>query len=212
MTSRIIIIALLLAVICLGIRLHTVNKGKDKNSADHAELVYDNILTRSSVRAYESRPVEKDKIERLLRAGMAAPSAANRQPWHFVVLTDRKVIQQVAGTNPNAGFASGAPLAIVVCGDTDKALPGDGGEFWVQDCSAVSENILLAAHAMGLGAVWTGFYPIQERCQALAGVLGLPSNIIPLNVIIIGYPKSPATPKDKWDVNKVSYNRYGEKS
>ena len=209
MTLRIIIIALLLVVIVLSVR--SFSTGKTAPTVDQAEAVYDNILSRSSIRSYESRSVEKEKIEKLLKAGMAAPSAANRQPWHLVAITDKDVLQKVADANPNAGFAAKAPLVIVVCGDTDQALPGDGQAFWVQDCSAVSENILLAAHAMGLGAVWTGFYPIQERCRALADVLGLPSNIVPLNAIVIGYPKAPGTPKDKWDAAKVSYNHFGGK-
>ena len=107
-----------------------------------------------------------------------------------------------------AGMAAHAPLAIVVCGDLDRALEGIAQEYWVQDCSAATQNILLAANAMGLGSVWTGSYPIKERCEAISKILQLPENVLPLNTIVIGYPERDNTPKDKWDPNKVSYNIY----
>ena len=102
-----------------------------------------------------------------------------------------------------------APLAIVVCGDMTKAIEGAGREFWVQDCAAATENILLAAHAMGLGAVWTGAYPLEERSAEMGKVLKLPETIVPLSVVVIGYPKGETKAKDKWDAQKVSYNVYG---
>ena len=103
-----------------------------------------------------------------------------------------------------------APLAIVVCGDMTKALDGNAREFWVQDCSAASENILLAATGLGLGAVWTSTYPSEERCAAVSEVLGLPETLIPLNTIVIGYPDGDVTPKDKWKESNISYNMYEE--
>ena len=113
----------------------------------------------------------------------------------------------LAKANPNAGFSKKAPLAIVVCGDMTKTLQGGGKDFWIQDVSAVSENILLAAHAMGLGAVWTGTYPAPDRCKAVAEVLGLPKFLVPFNTIVIGYPASQVKPKDKWDERNVTYNK-----
>ena len=168
----------------------------------------ENIATRVSVRAYLDKAVEDVKIEKLLRAGMAAPSAVNKQPWHFVVVTDKQQLEALAEANPNAGMAAHAPLAIVVCGDLDRALEGIASEYWVQDCSAVTQNILLAANAMDLGAVWTGTYPIKERCDAVSKILQLPENVLPLNTIVIGYPERDNQPKDKWDPNKISYNIY----
>lgn len=176
---------------------------------DLGQTVLDNIATRVSVRSYLDKPVEEVKIEQLLRAGMAAPSAVNKQPWHFVVVTDKEQLKALAKTNPYAGMAAKAPLAIVVCGDMKKALPGKAQEFWVQDCSAATENILLAANALGLGAVWTGTYPTEERCEAVAKVLQLPKSIVPLNIIVIGYPDGKNTPKDKWKPSNISYNTYG---
>lgn len=170
-----------------------------------AQAVIDNIMTRTSVRQYTSQPVDSATIETLLRAGMAAPSAVNKQPWHLYVVTDTAKLNALSQASPNARMAAHAPLAIVVCGDTDLFLEGEAREFWVQDCSAVTENILLAAHALGLGAVWTGTYPSEERCKAVSEVLSLPSNLIPLNTIVIGYPDGEFTPKDKWKPEKVTY-------
>ena len=138
--------------------------------------VIENIMTRASVRSYQEKAVEKDKIVTLLKAGMAAPSAADKRPWHFVVVTDRKLLDGLAKANPNAAFAKKAPLAIVVCGDMSKTLQGGGKDFWIQDVSAASENILLAAHALGLGAVWTGTYPSPERCNHRHWLPGQPGN------------------------------------
>lgn len=194
-------------LIIIMLLLSSCSTKAQKNGSEKAVL--DNIATRVSVRSYLDKPVEEVKIEQLLRAGMAAPSAVNKQPWHFVVVTDKEQLKALAKTNPYAGMAAKAPLAIVVCGDMKKALPGKAQEFWVQDCSAATENILLAANALGLGAVWTGTYPTEERCEAVAKVLQLPKSIVPLNIIVIGYPDGKNTPKDKWKPSNISYNTYG---
>lgn len=199
--------ALALALVFLSYKLAVKEEGKAKEQ-DGSEVVINNILKRTSVRSYEDRAVESEKVEKLLRAGMAAPTAVNKQPWHFIVVTDKNQLQKLSEANPNAGMAAKAPLTIVVCGDMDKALEGDAREFWVQDCSAATENILLAATGMGLGAVWTGTYPSKERCAAVADVLRLPDTLIPLNTIVIGYPDTEPTPKDKWKKENVSYNVY----
>jgi nitroreductase len=169
------------------------------------QAVYLNILTRESIRQYEDRPVEKEKIEMLLRAGMAAPSGVDRRPWHLVVVTTPSRLSALSEASPNAKFVKNAPLAIVVCGDMDKALSGVDHDLWVQDCSAMTENILLTAHALGLGAVWTADYPHQDRCAAVRQALGLPEKLVPLDVIVIGYPKSMGNPKDKWNPDNVTY-------
>ena len=138
----------------------------------------DNIATRTSIRDYEARPVEKEKIEKMLRAAMAAPTAMNKQPWHFVVVDQRAVLDALSEANPNAKMLRKAPLAIVVCGDTEKMIEGGGRDFWIQDASAATENLLLAAHAMSLGAVWTGAYPAEDRCKAISNVLSLSSTLL----------------------------------
>ena len=174
------------------------------------EIVLDNILARTSIRSYQDRPVEQDKIEKLLRAGMASPSAVDKRPWHFIVVTDKQVLNGLAQANPNAGMAARAPLAIVVCGDKTKALTRVP-DYWVQDASAATQNILLAAQGMGLGAVWTGTYPVTDRVEKVAAALNLPEHIVPFCTIVIGYPEKYQAPKDKWDEGNISYNTYGGK-
>lgn len=98
-----------------------------------------------------------------------------------------------------------APLAIVVCGDMDKTIEGGGRDFWIQDASAATENLLLAAHAMGLGAVWTGAYPSEDRCKAIGATLSLPDNLIPLNMVVIGYPAEHPQPKDKFKEDNITF-------
>lgn len=198
------------ALVCVCIRLVKAEMS-NRTPQDTASAVYDNIMTRTSVRSYADKPIAPDVVDTLLHAGMAAPSAVNRQPWKFVVVDDSNLLQQIATLTPNARMAKDAPLAIVACGDMDKYKPEEGmlREFWVQDLSAVTENILLQAHAMGLGAVWTGTYPDKERCAAISRLLKLPDNIVPLCTIVIGYPNGEQHPKDKWNADNVSYNYFG---
>lgn len=209
--SVVLNIVLAIVVVVLSVRLAsdkaTVDKTADAQQSVNAEqAVLDNIATRTSVRDYEARPVEKEKIEKMLRAAMAAPTAMNKQPWHFVVVDQRNVLDALAGANPYAKMLKKAPLAIVVCGNTDKMIEGGGRDFWIQDASAATENLLLAAHAMGLGAVWTGAYPSEERCISISKVLSLSDNLIPLNMIVVGYPAEQPQPKQKFKEENVSYN------
>ena len=209
--SVVLNIVLAIVVVVLSVRLAsdkvTVDKSADAQQSVNAEqAVLDNIATRTSIRDYEARPVEKEKIEKMLRAVMAAPTAMNKQPWHFVVVDQRNVLDALAGTNPYAKMLKKAPLAIVVCGNTDKMIEGGGRDFWIQDASAATENLLLAAHAMGLGAVWTGAYPSEERCISISKVLSLSDNLIPLNMIVVGYPAEQPQPKQKFKEENISYN------
>lgn len=209
--SVVLNIVLAIVVVVLSVRLAsdkaTVDKSADVQQSVNAEqAVLDNIATRTSIRDYEARPVEKEKIEKMLRAAMAAPTAMNKQPWHFVVVDQRNVLDALAGANPYAKMLKKAPLAIVVCGNTDKMIEGGGRDFWIQDASAATENLLLAAHAMGLGAVWTGAYPSEERCISISKVLSLSDNLIPLNMIVVGYPAEHPQPKQKFKEENISYN------
>ena len=181
----------------------TTAQNKRQNAIGMEEIVLDNILARTSIRSYQDRPVEQEKIE-----NMAAPSAVDKRPWHFIVVTDKQKLQGLAEANPNAGMAARAPLAIVVCGDKTKALTRVP-DYWVQDVAAATENILLAAQGMGLGAVWTGTYPNEDRVKGVTNVLNLPEHIIPFCTIVIGYPEKYQTPKDKWDDSNISYNTFG---
>jgi len=170
----------------------------------------DNIFTRVSVRDYTSQKVEADKVDLMLRAGMAAPTARNTQPWHFIVVDDRAVLDAFAAVNFNKPKIDKCALAIIPCGDLSKAMDGNAQEFWVQDVSAATENILLAAHALGLGAVWTWLYPIRESVENASRVFGLPEHIVPLCAILIGYPAEQPAVKEKWNPLNVSYNQFGQ--
>lgn len=167
------------------------------------------IMTRTSIRAFDpSAPVSDETLEQLLRAGMAAPSAVNRQPWAFVVVRERENLDRLQAAHPYARMLSTAQAAIIVCGDMSRALDGFAREYWVQDASAATQNILLAAHALGLGAVWTGVYPNPNVQPAISEALGLPSHVIPLNVIPIGYPAENPAPKDKWKPQNIHFERW----
>lgn len=167
----------------------------------------DTIMTRSSVRQYTDAPVTDAEVETLLRAAMAAPTAVNKQPWEFVVVRDRAMLEALAAAHPHSRMSASAGCAIVVCG-VDNGLEGLMKEFWVQDCSAATENLLLAAHAMGLGAVWCGVYPVPEKVAAVRQVLGIPETAIPLNVVNIGHIDTCAVPKDKWHPEKIHHGRW----
>ena len=166
--------------------------------------IFDNIIARTSVRSYTSQTIEEEKIDMLLRAGMAAPSACNKQPWHFIAITNREILDQIPTFSPYASMVKQAPLAIVVCGDLSKTLEGKEQEFWIQDCAAATENILLMAQDLQLGAVWTALYPLQNRYQGMQQLLHLPNQLIPLNTIVIGYPNEMVKAKDKWKEENVT--------
>lgn len=178
-----------------------------QGGSDATAAVIENIMTRTSIRQFTDRPISKDTLDILVKAGMAAPSAVNKQPWAFVVITEKEVLDSLREVHPYSNLKT-ATAAIVVCGNMDKALEGEAREYWVQDCSAATENILLAAHAYGLGAVWCGVYPNPERIPGVKAVLGLPENIIPLDVITLGWPDESPEPKNKWNPENVHYNRW----
>lgn len=162
----------------------------------------ENIMSRKSVRKYLPKPVEDEKVQTLLKAGMAAPSGKDTRPWEFVVVTDRAALDSMAAALPYAKMLTSAPMAIVVCGDTTKS------SYWYLDCSAATQNILLAAEALELGAVWTAAYPYDDRMGVVAQYTALPSHIKPLCIIPVGYPAMPHSPKDKWDESKVHTNKW----
>ncbi len=167
------------------------------------------IATRRSIRKFDaSRAVEDAKIDQILKAAMAAPSAMDRRPWEFVVVKDKGQLQKLGERLPNSRVGNGAQLAIVVCGSLDNGLPGRGKEYWIHDCSAAAMNILLAAHGLGLGAVWTGVYPGEDRIAAVREILAIPDGYAPLNVIPIGYPAEDPAVKNKWNPAKIHADRW----
>ena len=161
------------------------------------------IMSRRSVRKYTDQKVSHEIVEELLKAAMNAPSANNYQPWHFVVIDDRQILDRIPEFHAYSSMLYFAPLAIAVCGDSRIS-----SAYWVQDCSAAAENILLAAHASGLGAVWLGFYPEEHRVQELHTLLNLPDNIVPLSLISLGYPAAGKPPENRFSLSKVHHNRW----
>lgn len=169
--------------------------------------IVEHILARRSIRKYTAEPVSEEEITQLLKAAMAAPSASNRRPWEFVVVTEGEVLAAL-----RRGLLFGryqAPLAIAVCGNLHRAYPGFAKEFWVQDCSAATENLLLAASGLGLGAVWIGVYPIAPFVRHVRQVLGLPEHVVPLNIVYVGHPAEAKEPRTQFEEKRVFWQRYG---
>lgn len=163
----------------------------------------DAILTRRSIRKYTEAAVPGDLIEEILEAAMAAPSAGNEQPWHFVVINDRELLDAIPKFHPHSKMLKQAAAAVAVCGD--MTLEKHKG-YWVQDCSAATQNLLLAAHALGLGAVWLGVFPREERVAGLKKLLGLPEEVVPLALVSIGYPAEKKGRADRFKEERIRYN------
>lgn len=161
------------------------------------------ILTRRSIRKYRPEPVSAAMINQLLEAGMSAPSAQNKKPWQIVVITDREVIDEIPQFHPYSNMCKEAPLVICVCGDSVLSE-----RYWMQDCVAVTENILIAVRAIGLGAVWLGVYPVPERVTGVRNLLKLPDNITPLSLIPVGHPAEEKPRFPGLDKVRVHYNRW----
>ncbi|WP_293716463.1 nitroreductase family protein [uncultured Parabacteroides sp.] len=177
-------------------------------SVNSSNVVIESILNRKSVRLYTSQPVSREQIEVLIKAAMSAPTAVNKQPWAFIVIDNQTVLKALSEKLPYAKMAAKASVAIVVCGDLSKAYNQLDDEYWIQDCSAATENLLLAAESLGLGGVWTAVYPEEDRVAIVRKELALPGHIIPLNFIPIGYPLHKDTPKDKYKPENIHFNRW----
>ncbi len=184
-------------------------------SADSASAVLENIATRTSIRQFTDTPLTESEIETLLKAGMAAPTAINYQPWHFIVVTDPEVRSSLVSGRVNTMYAQ-APCLIVVCGEVNWIRRGRDGEEpvemengnWAVDCALAGENILLAAHALGLGGVWTACYPYPDRYELVKEKLGIPDKVMPLTVLALGHPAENPEPKDKWKPEKIHNERW----
>jgi nitroreductase len=167
------------------------------------------IFKRKSVRNYLDKPVSRENLEWIVKAGMAAPCAMNKQLWEFVVIDDETVLHQLGNQLPYAKMALHAKAGIVVCGNVEKTYDGDKeNPTWIMDCSAATENILLAVEALGLGAVWTAVYPDTVKIENVRKIVGLPEQVIPLNMIPIGYPAKEEFPKEKWNEAAVHWNQW----
>jgi nitroreductase len=167
--------------------------------------VLEAIRTRRSIRKYLNQPVPEELMQELLAAAMQAPSARNQQPWQFVVIDDRAILAEIPTFMPNAAMAGSAPLAILVCGDLD--LEKSEG-YWVVDCAAAVENMLLAAHALGLGAVWCGVYPREPRMEGLRRLIGLPQNVIAHSLVVLGYGAEQVAAENRYRPERVRRNHW----
>jgi nitroreductase len=165
----------------------------------------DAIHSRRSIRKYQDQAVPEALVEKLLASAMQAPSARNQQPWHFIVIDDRAILAQIPALMPNAAMAGSAPLAILVCGDL--GLEKSEG-YWVVDCAAAVENMLLAAHALGLGAVWCGVYPREHRMEGLRQLVGLPATVIAHSLVVLGYAAEQVPPENRYRPERVRRNRW----
>lgn len=163
------------------------------------------ILTRRSIRHYTERSVPEELIYKILQAAMNAPSARNHQPWQFIVVTSREVLDKIPEVHPYAEMLTQAPLAILICGDTSIEPNHD---YLNQACCAATENLLLAAHALGLGAVWLGVYPQKSRVEGLTRLFCLPANIIPVSLVSIGYPAEYIPSEDRFNEERIHYDKW----
>ena len=184
--------------------------------APKTDAVMENILSRKSVRSYTDQKLTEEQINTLLRAAMAAPSGSNIQPWSFVVLTDASKYDAIFPGNFNLDKFKQAAAVFVICADTTVTrTPRGGGEAvvrpngtWRDDMGAVTENLLLAAESLGLGAVWTASYPYKDRYLPPKQALGLPETVVPYSIVPVGYPAGDEQPKDKWDPARIHYGRW----
>ena len=161
------------------------------------------LKNRRSIRKYTSEAISQEDIDILLHAAMSGPSAANKKPWDFFVVTDTAVLEKFRSAGRYTNIT--APLAIVVCGNLARSLSEPLAQYWIHDCSAASENILLAATALGLGAVWCGAYPQESVQKNVSEILGLSDEQIPLNIIFIGHPDQTQPPRDQYNEEYIHY-------
>jgi len=158
------------------------------------------ILSRRSIRQYTSQPVPVELLEQALRGAMSAPSAGNQQPWQFIVVQEREKLDAIPRFHPYAEMVKAASAAVLVCGDLRQEVHKD---FWVQDCSAATENLLLSLHALGLGAVWVGVYPRSERVEGFRELFAIPEGIIPFALVPLGYPAESKPPSERFDQARI---------
>ena len=165
----------------------------------------DALLTRRSIRKYDDRELPNDLLAELIKYGMYAPSACNKQPWHFIIIKERKLLNEIADFHPNAKMLKNAPCAILICGDEIKAH--DKG-YWPVDCSAATQNILIGAHAKGLGACWLGIYPREERIATMKKIMNLPDHIHAFSLLSLGYPAETPRIPQRFDASRIHLNAW----
>lgn len=163
------------------------------------------LMGRRSIRKYTPNNISSAMIETILKAAMSAPSANDEQPWHFVVINERAILDRIPSFHKHAQMLARAPLAVLVCGDQKLAV---NHGYLIQDCSAATENLLVAAHALGLGAVWLGMYPREERMRPMSELVGLPEDIVPIALISVGHPAEQKPPADRYKPERIRWNHW----
>ncbi|NVN94573.1 MAG: nitroreductase family protein [Bacteroidetes bacterium] len=194
-------------MLCVGITNTVLAQNTKENTTTPTKDAITTILNRKSVREFTGKMLTNETLDTLAKAGMAAPSAMNKQPWVFILINDRKTLNLMADSLPSAKMLYKAGGAIVVCGDQKKNIAGNE-LFWVEDCAAASQNILIAVESLELGAVWTGVFPDNKKMATVRTILEIPSDVIPLNVIAIGYPSGKDVPKNKYKKENIHWNKW----
>lgn len=174
---------------------------------NNSEIILENINNRCSTRVFNDEKISLDDIKTIIKSAFCAPSATNLQPWEYIIITDEDKVLYMRNIHPYAQMFETATAGIVVCGNLDKVIP-NYEDFWVQDCSAATQNILLAANALGISSVWTGIYPVKERCEKLKEYFNMPENIMPFALIALGYSNNEANILDKYDEKKIHINNW----
>lgn len=207
--NSLFVFVLILAIIAgwMSCRLQNGEQAAGNGRPETSDPVLAVIHSRKSVRQYTARPVSDEQVDVLLRAAMAAPTGRDLRPWEFIVVRNRNTLDSLAAVLPYGKMLAQATVALVVCGDTSRSP-----RLWVEDCSMAAQNILLAAEASGLGAVFTAVYPYADRQAAVTRYLHVPEPIVPLTIIPVGYPQGVQTPKRKYDSRKIHYETYSETS
>jgi nitroreductase len=163
------------------------------------------ILSRRSIRKYKPTPIPENTVHELINAAMHAPSAGDKHPCHFVVVTSRKILDQIPSFHEYSNMVKEAPLAVFVCGDTQTE---NSSGMWIQDCSAATENLLIAANAKGLGSVWLGVYPLEGRINGCRKLLGLPDSVLPLCIVVIGHAGEHKPPVNRFNAGKLHWDKW----
>lgn len=169
-------------------------------------IVTETIFKRRSIRKYTDQEVEKEKLILLLETAMAAPTAANRQPWEFIVVTEKEKLNELRSTLREGQY--NAPVAIVVCGNHHLTFNNSDKEIWTQDCSAAIENMLIAATSIGLGTVWIGLYPQLNKCKPVCKCLNIPAHVTPMSVVYVGYPAEEKSPRTQYNEKRIYWEEY----
>lgn len=205
--KKIIFLFAILSFCFFCINLHANNKSKS-NTMKQSNPTINTIMSRKSVRSFTSDTVSIDILNTIVKAAMAAPTAVNMQPWAFVVVNNRETLDKLAEELPYAKMLFEATAAIIVCAIPKESIENNSLEYSILDCAAASENILLAVESFGLGAVWTAVYPDTKRIEFVRSFLNIPNDIIPVNIIPIGYPSGENKPKDKYKPEKIHWNKW----